>query len=226
MLAFVDEAIAEIEDARLAETMRDRLAALARAPAGDDDGATGARRRDRRGWRDPRGAMARQVAAGLTRGAGAPPPDARLRAPLRREPAERAARGAGARHRRPGGGRDRRASLRLSRAGAAARLRRWRRSCISPPAASARAAASAAARAALFWSLLLVAPVAIALALVGVAVEVAAPALLPLARLARLCRAGLLALAVRGEPRRGRGLRGHPPGGGGRGRRPRDGRRA
>ena len=37
-----------------------------------------------------------------------------------------------------------------------------------------------AARAALFWSLLLVAPLAIGLALVGMAVELAAPALLPL----------------------------------------------
>ena len=214
VLAFVDEAIAEIEDARIADDDARAAGGLARAPA------------DMR-W--PRGSSTRSGAAGATRAARWP---GRSRAGLSEARAlvhlmlacglffvaslPNALREArGARHRRAGRGRDRGASLRPPGAGAAARLRAGGGTCTSSPAASARAAGFLAARAALFWSLLLV----------GAAGDRAGArrrrrrgrgaGALAAARLARLCRPRLLALALRGEPGRGRGLRRHRPGGGG-----------
>ena len=156
--------------------MRERLARLAGAPADvsmaeglvDAIGARLARpaRRD--------GAAGR---GGPERGAGARPPDARLRALLRREPAERAARGAGARRSTT---RSRARSRRIS--SATSRWRRcsptrWRR-CVHLAARGfgARGRLSRGAGGALLVAAAGRRRSRSALALVGVAAEVAAPA--------------------------------------------------
>ena len=56
---------------------------------------------------------------------------------------------------------------------------RWRRWCTWWRGASGRVGASSRRGAALFWSALLVAPLALALALLGVAAEIGRPGLLP-----------------------------------------------
>ena len=154
VLSFLAEAMAEIEDQRLAEEMRGRLGGMAgAAPA-----LSAMARRSLvdaiwLAWRHPRRAMAAEIAAGLSERAGAPSPDAGLRALLRREPAERGARGEGAAAEDP--------------VGAAVAAHLYGYVALAPLLAyglaavvhSSRAASGArrgflAARAALFWSAL------------------------------------------------------------------------
>ena len=191
MLAFVDEAIAEIEDERLADDDARAAGRLARAaadmrwPRGSStrSGAASATRaarwraRSRPGLSEARALVHLLLACGLFFVASLPS--------ALREAARRSAIADPVRGRSP---RISSASWRWRRCSPT----RWRRSCTSRPRASAGAGGFLAARAALFWSLLLAAPVALALALLGVAAEVAAPALLAAARLARLCGAGVL----------------------------------
>jgi hypothetical protein len=132
-----------------------------------------------RGWRDPRGAMARQVASGLTEGrallhlmlacgllfvASLPNALREARALDIADPVE----GAVAAH--------------LFGYLALLPLLAYVLAALAHLAARGFGARGGfrEARAALFWSLLMVAPVAVALALVGVATEVAAPSLLRL----------------------------------------------
>ena len=180
VLAFLDEAIAEIEDAGLADELRDAARRLARAPA-DAEAMRGAASSTRSGdgWRDPRGAMAAELARRPERGAGAracPVLACGLLFVASLPNALREARGLDIDDPVAGGGRG--ASLRLCRAGAAPRLRPRRGRRTSWRAPSAATGSFAAARAALFWSVLLAAPLALVLALVGVAAE-ARPGLLP-----------------------------------------------
>ena len=69
VLAFLDEAIAEIEDEGLADERARRLGGLAGAAAAEAM-AAGLVDAIWRGWRDPRGAMARQVGGRAERGRG------------------------------------------------------------------------------------------------------------------------------------------------------------
>ena len=154
VLAFLDEAIAEVEDARPGRRAARAAGGLARAPAALSAMAPrGSSTRSARPGATRAAAMAGEVARGPERAAGAGAParspagSSSSRACRTRVREARRARG-----RRPGERGGRGASLRLGGAGAAARLRPGGGGASGGARLRRAAAASSAARAALFWS--------------------------------------------------------------------------
>ena len=88
VLAFLDQAIAEVEDARTGRRTARAAGGVARAPAAVIAmPSRGLVDTIARSWRAPRAVMADAVAAGLSEARGARAPDAGLRALLRGQPA-------------------------------------------------------------------------------------------------------------------------------------------